>query len=69
MSKPRIALVDLGHPSLTAPNKTLKVAEVLRSLKQSGQAKWAKYKGLCEVIVWSVLAAISLGYIYTNAHL
>jgi hypothetical protein len=53
MNKPRLALVDLHNPSLTAPNKTLKAAEVLRSLKRSGQATWAKYKGLSEVIVWA----------------
>tara|TARA_R110002003_G_scaffold645_9_gene21012 strand:- start:9875 stop:10195 length:321 start_codon:yes stop_codon:yes gene_type:complete len=53
MNEPRLALINLKHPSLTAPNKTLQAAEVLRSLKRSGQAKWAKYKGLSEVIVWA----------------
>jgi hypothetical protein len=52
MERPRIAIIDLEHPSLKAPNKTLHAAEVLLSLKREGLAHFARYKGHAEYMIW-----------------
>ncbi|KAH7073382.1 hypothetical protein FB567DRAFT_633216 [Paraphoma chrysanthemicola] len=57
MDRPQIALINLAHPTLTVPNKTLKAAEVLSSLKADGQAWWARYKGHAERLVWANIPA------------
>lgn len=52
MEKPRLAVIDLEHPSLRAPNKTLHAAKVLRTLKREGLAHFARYKGHAEYMIW-----------------
>ncbi|KAF2823324.1 hypothetical protein CC86DRAFT_384695 [Ophiobolus disseminans] len=71
MERPRIAIIDLGHPSLQEPNKMLKTSEVLCNLKSDGQAWWARYKGHAERMIWAsipraaIIHHISLGDIIT----
>ncbi|RAR10903.1 hypothetical protein DDE82_000874 [Stemphylium lycopersici] len=60
MDNPRIAVVALDHPLLTEPNKTLLAADVLRMLKDDGQAWWAKYKGYAERMVWASVPAAAI---------
>jgi hypothetical protein len=39
MKRPRIAIIDLHHPSMQVPDKMLPAAKVMRELKSSGQSK------------------------------
>ncbi|KAH7078851.1 hypothetical protein BKA63DRAFT_601110 [Paraphoma chrysanthemicola] len=69
MDRPRIALVNLSHPTLTVPNKTLKAAEVFRSLRAEGQAWWARYKGHAERLVWGEIPASAIVQSFSLADL
>ena len=53
MDRPHIALINLEHPLLKEPNKSLRASEVLRNLKADGQAWWARYKGVAERMIWA----------------
>jgi hypothetical protein len=53
MRQPRIALIALDHPTLTAPHKLLHAKTALRKLKPQGQASWARYRGNAEFMAWA----------------
>ncbi|KAF3045494.1 hypothetical protein E8E12_008071 [Didymella heteroderae] len=53
MSNPRLAIIDMNHPTLQEDHKMLHASEVLPWLKSYGQARWARYKGRTEYLVWA----------------
>lgn len=44
-TSPRIALINMQHPTMQEPHKVLHASKVLPWLKQYNQALWARYKG------------------------
>ena len=52
MIDPQIAVIDLSHPTLQDKYKQSRASKCLKDLKKIGQAYWAKYKGLAEVMIW-----------------
>lgn len=52
--RPRLALIDLNHPTLISePNKRLHAGELLRTLKARGECRFARYRGQCEFLIWA----------------
>jgi hypothetical protein len=57
MKHPRIALIDLSHPSLQIK---LPAANVLRDLKKIGQTQWARTKHHAEILLFGTIPAASI---------
>ncbi|KAL5409623.1 hypothetical protein PMIN06_008972 [Paraphaeosphaeria minitans] len=55
MEDPQIAVVDLSAASLQEPWKKLRASDLLRELKAMGQARWARYRGTAEIMIFGSL--------------
>ncbi|KAF1933924.1 uncharacterized protein M421DRAFT_105 [Didymella exigua CBS 183.55] len=53
MQRPQLALIDLDAPGLQQTNKLHHAANVFPWLKSQGLARWARYKGHGEHLVWA----------------
>ncbi|KAJ4989817.1 hypothetical protein SVAN01_04654 [Stagonosporopsis vannaccii] len=74
MHQPKIALINLDAPSLQEEHKIHHAADVFLWLKSQGLAKWARYKGNGEYIVWgninseAVLCVLNLEQLINDLH-